>query len=202
VSPRTAVLPGIAAALVAVTLGAQIRAGGGDFGPPRSADPCRPRPVEPVSRGIEGLSEQLVLLGVDGAACRLHLSREALVLALAQEDEVGDAEVEAVRGGLRDAVDRLDRERRLPRASSLTDEALEEADLPGLAKRAIRALPDSLIDNRLKTDEVLRRTVADLDVRRVLDNLDDPRQVDAAVNRAITGAVRDELIDGLPNPFD
>lgn len=200
-SPRAVLLPVGSLAAVAVVLWVQVAAGGRDFGPARSASPCLPRPVSSVSTGIDGLSEELVLLGLDGAACRLGDSREGLVLELAQQDQPTDAEVDAVRGGLLDAVDRLDREGRLPKVSALTDEALDQADLPSLAKRGLRALPDSLVDNRLQTDKVLRRTVNDLDVRTVLSSLDDPGQLNAVVNKAITRAVRDEIVDGLPHPF-
>lgn len=198
---RAAVLPALALALVAVVLWVQLAAGGGDFVPTTTADPCASRPVAAVSSGVEGLSEELVLIGLDRAACRLGVSREGLVLQLAQQDDPTDAQVDAVRAGLTDAVDRLDREGRLPKASSLADEALGEADLPGFVKSALRALPDSFIDSRLKTDKVLRRTAADLDVRKVLTSLDEPAQLNGAVNAAITKAVKDEIVDGLPHPF-
>lgn len=200
-SARAVLLPVFAAVLVASVLGVQIAAGGGDFVPKRSADPCAERAVTPVSTGIEGLAEQLVLLGLDGAACRLGESRESLLLDLADDDERTDVQIEALRAGLLDAVDRLDREGRLPKASALADEALDEADLNRFVKAAIRAIPDRIIDNRLKTDNVLRRAIEDLDIRRVLDNLDDPSELNSVVRRAVTEAVKDEIVDGLPDPF-
>lgn len=198
---RDALLPALSAALVAGVLGIQVAHGGGEFVPARSADPCVARSVTPVSEGIARLSERLVLLGLDGAACRLKLTREGLVLHLAEPGERTDAEVEALRDGLRDAVDRLDREGSLPKPSALADEAVAAADLPGLVKSAIRVLPDALIDNRLKTGDVLRRTLDGLDVRRLLDDLDDPARIEAVVGAAVAEAVKDELIDGLPKPF-
>ena len=62
-------------------------------------------------------------------------------------------------------------------------------------------LPDALIDNRLKTGDVLRRTLDGLDVRRLLDNLDDPAKIETLVSAAVTDAVKDEIVDGLPHPF-
>ena len=59
-------------------LGVQLAHGGGEFEPLRPADPCAARTVTSQADGIDGLSERLVLLGLDGAACRLHVSREAL----------------------------------------------------------------------------------------------------------------------------
>jgi hypothetical protein len=200
VKARDALLPALSAALVAGVLGVQVAHGGGDFVPARTADPCVARAVAPVSQGIEGLSERLVLLGLDGAACRLGVSREGLVLHLAEPGSRTDA-VEALRGGLRDAVDRLDRDGELPKASALADEAVDAADLSGLVKSAIRVIPDALIDNRLKTGDVLRRTVDGLDVHRLLGNLEDPAAIDALVSAAVTQAVKDEIVDGLPHPF-
>jgi hypothetical protein len=195
------VLPLGAAALVAVVLGGQVAAGGWDLGPQRAADPCRSRSVAAVSRGLEGLGERLVLLGLDGAACRLHTSREALVLHLADPGVRTDAEVDAVRGGLHDAVDRMAAEGTLPPASSLVNEVLDTSGLPGLAKTAIRALPDSLINNRLPTADVLRRTVDDLDVRTLLGQVTDPAQVQSLVTTAVKQAVKQQLLAGLPHPF-
>lgn len=196
-----AVLPLGAAALVAAVLGTQVAAGGWDLGPTRAADPCQVRAVAAVSTGLEGLGEQLVLLGLDGAACRLHTTREALVLRLAEPGARTDAEVDAVRAGLHDAVDRLDAEHRLPPASSLLDEVLAGSGLPDLVQRALHALPDSLINNRLPTAEVLRRAVDDLDVRALLARVTDPAQVQSLVTAAVKQAVKQQLLAGLPHPF-
>jgi hypothetical protein len=154
-----------------------------------------------VSPGLEGLGEALVLLGLDRAACRLHTSREALVLRLAQPGARTDAEVNAVRGGLRDAVDRMEAEGKLPKAASLVNEVLDNSGLPGLAKTAIRALPDSLINNRLPTADVLRRAVDDLDVRALLNQVTDPAQVQRLATAAVKKAVKEQLLAGLPHPF-
>lgn len=195
---RAALLPALAAGLVAGVLGVQVAAGGRDFEPHRAADPCAARAVEPVSGGIDGLGEQLVLLGLDGAACRLGVSREAFVLRLGGPGERTDAEVDALRGGLRDAVDRLEREGDLPPVSRLADEALAQADVPELAKSVIRALPDSVIDDRLDTAGVLRRTVDDLDIRGLLGDFDDPAQVQSRIVADVTRAAIDEFTAGLP----
>ena len=104
---RSAVLPVVAAALVSGVLGVQVANGGGDFAPTRAADPCDARVVEPIATGIEALGARLVLIGLDGAACRLDMSREALVLELALQGERTDAEIDAMRAGLLEAVDRM-----------------------------------------------------------------------------------------------
>jgi hypothetical protein len=194
---RAVALPVVAAALVGGVLGVQIANGGGDFVPARPAPPCAHRAVTSASTGIEGLSEQLVLLGLDGAACRLHVTREALVLDLAQSRTPTDAQVNALRAGLLEAVDRMKADGTLPPASELTDEALANSNLNGFIKAAIRALPDSLINSALKTDDVLRRTINDLDLRSLLTNLNDPDQLNRQLNAAVTKAVKDSLVARL-----
>ena len=59
-----------------------------------------------------------------------------------------DAQVDALRAGLLEAVDRMKADGTLPPASDLVDEALDSSDLNGFVKAAIRALPDSVIDQR------------------------------------------------------
>ena len=158
-------LPVVALALVSGLLAVQLSHGGGRFEPLESADPCVARTVTSQSEGIEGLSERLVLLGLDGAACRLGLSREALTLELAQPGPRSDAEIEALHQGLLDAVQRMKDDGSLPPASDLVDEALDATDLNGFLKAAIRALPDSVVNAALKTDDILTRTIDDLDLR-------------------------------------
>jgi hypothetical protein len=194
---RAAALPVLAAALVSGVLGVQVAHGGGDFVPVRAADPCTPRAVVSVSSGIDGLTERLVLLGLDGAACRLGMTREALILELATPGERSEEEIAALRAGLLDAVDTMRADGTLPPASELTDEALDNADLPGLVKFLIRALPDSVINAGLKTDDVLKRTIDGLDLRAVLTELDDPDDLSRRINEAATRAVKDSLVGRL-----
>jgi hypothetical protein len=194
---RAAVLPVLAAALVSGVLGAELAHGGGDYAPLRTADPCAARVVTPVSTGIDGLTERLVLLGLDGAACRLGISREALTLQLAQPGRRTDAQIGAVRAGLLGAVDRMKADGTLPPASDLADDAVDRSDLNFFVKAAIRALPDSVINSALKTDDVLRRTIRNLDLRDVLSHLNDPGNLNAEIEAAVTKAVRDSLIARL-----
>jgi hypothetical protein len=191
-----------AALLVGAVLGVQLANGGGDFVPTRAADPCTHRTVTPVSTGIEGLGERLVLLGLDGAACRLGVSREALALQLARPAKPpAKAEIAALRAGLLEAVNRMKADGTLPPASALADEALDNSDLNIFVKTAIRALPDSVINSVLKTDDVLRRTINSLDLRSLLTNLNDPDQLNQQLNSAVTQAVKDSLIARLRDLF-
>ncbi|MET3963337.1 hypothetical protein ABIE44_003271 [Marmoricola sp. OAE513] len=192
-------LPVFALALVAGVLGVQRAHGGGEFEPLRAADPCVAREVGSRAEGIEGLSERLVLLGLDGAACRLHLSREALTLEFAGGDRLSDRQVAALRAGLLGAVRRMEKDGSLPKASVLLDEALDSIDLPGLVKTAIRALPDSAVNGVLKTDDVLTRAIKKLDLRELLANLDDQGDLERQIEVAVTAAVKDSLKDRVRN---
>jgi len=191
--PPLVALPALALVLVCGVLGVQLANGGGRFAPLASADPCIARTVTSQSEGIEGLTERLVLIGIDGAACRLQVSREALTLELAQPGPRTDAEVDALREGLLEAVQRMEADGTLPPASDLVDEALESADLNGLLEAAIRALPDSVVNAALKTDDVLTRAIEDLDLRALLANLDDQGDLNRQVEAAVTQAVKDSL---------
>jgi hypothetical protein len=187
----------LALAAVAGVLGVQYAHGGGDFNPAQPADPCAPRKVHVVTTGIQGLGERLVLIGLDRAACRLGVTREAFTLDLAESRKPTTAQVSAVHAGLLEAVDRMKANGTLPAASDLTDEALDQADLPGLVKTIIKALPDSVINGALKTDDVLRRTINGLDLRKLLTNLDNPDELTHEINSAVTDAVKGALIDKL-----
>jgi hypothetical protein len=194
---RALALPFIAVLLVAGVLGVQVAAGGGDFVPRRPADPCAPRAVPPLPAQLEPVAERIVLVGLDSAACRLVISRERLVLALANTPSLDPDAPAALKAGLRDAVDRLDREGRLPKVSQLLPEALEQADLPGIVKTVIAAIPDATVDSALPTGPLLRRAIDELDVDELVRELDDPHQLDSAIRSAILQAARDQILDRL-----
>jgi hypothetical protein len=194
---RLAGLPAVALVLVSGVLGVQLSYGGGTFEPLRPADPCVARTVTSQADGIDGLTERLVLLGIDGAACRLGVSREALTLELAQPGSRTDAEVDALHEGLLAAVRRMKDDGTLPPASELVDEAMDNADLNGFLEAAIRALPDSLVNAAVRTDDVLARAIDDLDLRRILADLDDQHALNEQMEAAVTQAVKDSLVDRL-----
>jgi hypothetical protein len=200
--PRWVAMPLAAVLLVAAVIGVQLANGGGTYEPLRPADACTERPVTSRASGIDGLTERLVLRGVANAACDLGVSREALTLELAQSDEPTDAQVAALRQGLLRAVRQMKADGSLPPASDLVDEALDSADLNRFLEAAIRALPASVVDKALKTDDVLVRAINDLDLRELLADLDDQagleRQVQAAVTRAVQDALKDRLRDLAP----
>ncbi len=195
--PRLVGLPAVALALVSGVIGVQLAHGGGTFEPLRPADACAERTVTSQADGIDGLTERLVLLGIDGAACHLDVSREALTLELAQTGAPTDAQIDALREGLLLAVRRMEDDGTLPPASELVDEALDNADLNGFLEAAIRAMPDSVIDAALKTDDILTRAIEDLDLRALLANVDNQDELNQQVEDAVTEAVKDSLVARL-----
>ena len=194
---RRLALPLIAVVLVAAVLGVQVAAGGGHYVPLRPANPCTPRPVSPIPAQLEPLAEQIVLLGLDSAACRLGISRERLVLALAQTRSLDPRESAALKTGLVDAVDLLDRQGRLPEVSQLLPQALDQANLPGIVKTIIGAIPDPVVDNLLPTAPLLRRTIDELDINRLLHELNDPSQLNSVLQSAILQAALRQILDRL-----
>jgi hypothetical protein len=194
---RRLALPLIALLLVLVVLGVQLAAGGGHYAPLRPANPCTPRPAAPIPAQLEPLAAQIVLLGLDNAACRLGVSRERLVLALAQTQTLTPQAAAALKAGLGDAVDRLGREGRLPRVSQLLPQALGQSSLPGLAKTLIEAIPNGVIDNLLPTGPLLRATVDELDINRLLHEIRDPSQLNSALQSAILQAAVRQILNRL-----
>jgi hypothetical protein len=187
-------LPAVALVLVAGVLGIQLAHGGGKFEPLQPADPCVARTVTSQAEGIDALTERLVLLGLDGAACQLHVSREALTLELAQPGPRTDEEIDALHDGLLSAVQQMKDDGTLPPASDLVDEALDNSDLNSFLKAAIKALPDSVINAAVKTDDVLVRTIDNLDLREVLADIDNQDDLNRQLNAAVTQAVKDSLV--------
>jgi hypothetical protein len=93
---------------------AYLALGGASYAPAKVADPCATRDWrEP--QGVEEVAEQIALSGLDGAACELHVSREEMVLALANRESrdrfardhgIADERLELlVREGLLRAID-------------------------------------------------------------------------------------------------
>jgi hypothetical protein len=107
VSGRTLVAASIAASLALVV--AYLALGGSSYAPAQTRDPCQPRPWPPTS-GLQETAEQFSLSALDGTACKLHVSRETLVLALAssagRDRFASDPRLQdAVRAGLERGID-------------------------------------------------------------------------------------------------
>ena len=190
-------LPLIAVLLVAAVLGVQVAAGGGDYTPLRPADPCVQRAIPPIPPRLDALAEQVVLVGLDNAACRLGTSRERLVLALAETRSLNPRAAAALEAVLREALDRLDREHRLPKVSQLLPEALDQAHVSGLVKAIIGAIPADVVDITLPTAPLLRATVDQLRVNQILHQLSDPSQLGSTVRSAVLQAALQQILDRL-----
>jgi hypothetical protein len=66
-------------------VGVYVAAGGASYTPEKVRNPCEPRPWDENTHGLEGLAEQFTLSALDGAACKLGVSRERLARALASK---------------------------------------------------------------------------------------------------------------------
>jgi len=119
-------------------IGVELGLGALDEPSPKIANPCQLR--EGRSGGIDATIQRIVLDGLDGAACRLHTTREELVLSIGggslaprQWDE-HTVEV-ALRAGLLQSV----------------DAAEQRGDVPSFLAPALRGLVE-----RAPLDKLLR----------------------------------------------
>ena len=190
-------LPLIAVLLVGAVLGVQVAAGGGDYVPLKPANPCVQPAVAAIPPQLEALAEQVVLLGLDNAACKLGISRERFVLQIAESHMLTPQAAAALKAGLLEAVNRLEREGRLPRVSQLLPAALEAAHVSGLVKTLIEAIPAGVVDSTLQTGPLLRATVQQLDVTHIVHQLSDPSQLDSTVRSAVLQAAKQQILNKL-----
>ena len=121
--------------------------GGASYAPAKVADPCAPRDWR-QPQGFREVAEQIVLSSLDGAACELHVSREEMVLALANRDS----------------------RERFAREHGITNERLEQLVRVGL----LRAIDDAERADALNPTvaDLLRRVVRRIPVEGLLDLLD------------------------------
>lgn len=103
-----------AVVISAILVGAYLAAGGSSYTPEKVQNPCEPRPwSNPQSLGE--IANQFTVSALDGAACKLGVTREALARALATPEGrerfkekygIDDEKLaQAVRAGLVRAVD-------------------------------------------------------------------------------------------------
>jgi hypothetical protein len=135
---RRALLPLAVAVVASVALvGAYAALGGGRFEPTPVADPCQTRDWRDPG-DLDEVLEQVVLSGLDGAACELGVSREELVLALRSEDAL-DAFAARHEISSDEAEDSITEA--LARA---VDDAEEAGALPGFVAGVVRGLTERL----------------------------------------------------------
>jgi hypothetical protein len=131
-------------AAMLVLVGLYLSLGGASYAPAKVADPCATRSWR-SPHGFEAVAEQIVLSALDGAACHLHVSREDMVLALANaetrkrfvvEHDISNAELEGlVRTGLKRSI------------SDAKNAGALNATLAGVLRGVVGNLPiDELLD--------------------------------------------------------
>jgi len=104
----------VAAAVSLALIGVYLALGGASYAPARVADPCAARDWR-NPQGLQHTAEQIVLSALDGAACKLHVTREDMVLAFssraslarfARQHHVSTQQLdELVRAGLMRSID-------------------------------------------------------------------------------------------------
>jgi len=109
---RVLVVGSIVAAVALV--GIYLAAGGSSYAPAKTQNPCKNRPWR-NPEGLQQIAEQFSLSALDGAACRLGVTRETLARALATPESrerfmerygIDDEKLaQAIRAGLVRAVD-------------------------------------------------------------------------------------------------
>jgi MFS family permease len=126
-----------------------LASGGAQYEPLEVADPCAERPIDQLRARSGSVTERIALSTLDGAACRLRVTREELAVAIASENGWATFAAEhhisekaaddAVRTGLHRAIDDAVR---LDMISSV------EADL---LRRAVGALPVPVLMDALRS---------------------------------------------------
>jgi hypothetical protein len=115
----------------AVLVGVELGKGALNEPSPKIADPCRQRAGR--TGGIDTTIQRIVLDGLDGAACRLHTTREELVLSLGGSGLGGTRKWDAhtievaLRAGLLHSV----------------DAAVQRGDVPSFLGPALRGIVES-----------------------------------------------------------
>ena len=138
---------GAAAVSVALVV-AYLALGGASYAPAQVADPCIARDWRDP-RGVEAAVEQIVLSGLDGAACELGVTREEMVLALSNEES----------------------REQFARDHGMSNERLEELVREGV----LRAIEDAEQADALNSTvaRILREITRRIPIDELLDLLDD-----------------------------
>jgi hypothetical protein len=123
------VILGVLLAAAAGLIVAELALGALGHGRVTLADPCVRRAGFEGS-GLDGAVQQLALDGLDGAACRLHATREELVLSFAPD--VRTKEIRWNRPTIEDALG--------AGFSRAVDDAKDRGGLVGIAARIVSAI--------------------------------------------------------------
>jgi AcrR family transcriptional regulator len=123
---------------------AYLALGGASYAPAKVADPCETRDWrEP--EGVEEVAEQIALSGLDGAACELDVSREEMVLALANPDS--RAQFAREHGISNERLEQLVRDGLLRAIDDAEEADALDPTLAGLLRGIVSNIPvDELLD--------------------------------------------------------
>jgi hypothetical protein len=164
------VVGSIVASLVLV--GAYLAAGGSSYEPEKVQDPCKPRPWS-NPQGLSEIANQFTISALDGAACQLGVTREALARALATPEA----------------------RERFKRKYGIDDEKLAKAVRAGL----VRAVDDAEEAGALSPilAAPLRETVQRIPLEQAIELINDAESVLGNVN-GFLGPAQDLLEEFLP----
>jgi hypothetical protein len=135
-----------ATAVVVVLVVVYLALGGASYAPAKVADPCVQREWRNPG-GVSHVAEQIVLSALDGAACKLGVTREEIVLAFGSRDSL----------------------KRFARAHGISDKQLDQLVRTGL----LRAVDDAENAGAIGTTtaDLLRGVVKRIPVSGLLDLL-------------------------------
>lgn len=121
--PRGGLLVAASIAAALALVGVYLAAGGASYAPKKTQNPCKHREWRNPG-SLQDIAQQFSLSALDGAACKLGVSRETLARALATPEarerfaaryDIDDAKLtEAIRAGLVRAVDDAEEAGALP----------------------------------------------------------------------------------------
>jgi hypothetical protein len=77
----------VSVAAAVVLVGVYLALGGASYAPAKVANPCAPRELR-NPHGVGEVAQQIVLSALDGAACKLGVTREDIVLAFKDESSL------------------------------------------------------------------------------------------------------------------
>lgn len=137
----------VALAAVAVVLGTYLALGGASYAPTPVANPCAQRAWRNPGN-VQSVIEQIALSGLDGAACKLHVSREELVLALRNDESID--EFAAQHGISRAEAETAVRDGLLRAVSDAREAGALSGFVASLIRRGIETVPPSLLLDALE----------------------------------------------------
>ena len=131
-------------AAVALLVLIYLALGGASYAPAKVADPCAPRDWR-NPHGAQEVLQQIVFSALDGAACDLHVSREDMVLALANKESREQFARE--HGITRTELEDLVRKGLLRSIDDAENADALDSRLAGLLRGAVQRVPlDQLFD--------------------------------------------------------